>query len=250
MLGNGDIDGMAQYQDRASVTQSIARQLEGAGTSGALISCDHVPGIRLHFVFDDHALPRVEQIDTYTHFYRGAVPWGRYRELRHFVELRDGVRVVTHDVESVIDLIFALGTVALPFTVLVERLDRAVQALRSDPVRVRTIVRRIAPFGTASIVLGLLRHYREGEPVELRRVRAFRLVVLATSTAHPLHLAHRLSFRFSTRCPLGMLGELGRTFEGTSRDAVRRFSSRHQVIQLTDCNNHDRLSEQRPAGGT
>ena len=240
---------MAQYQDRASVTQCIARQLEGAGTTGALISCDHVPGIRLHFVFDDRALPRVEQIDTYSHFYRGAVPWGRYRELRHFVELRDGVRVVTHEVESVIDLIFALGTVALPLTTLVERLNRAVQAFRSDPVRVRTIVRRIAPFGTASIVLGLLRHYREGEPVELRRVRAFRLAVLASSTAHPIHLVCRLSFRLSTRCPLGMLGELGRRFAGTSQDAIQRFGSRHEVIELTDWGHHGRLSDRHPAGG-
>jgi hypothetical protein len=230
--GRGDVDGMASLSSVERISESIALALANVRNGGVMLACDHVPGIRLHFIFIDHCLPRVEQIDTYWLMFRKAYPWGRPEHMSPLAVYRDGVRTLPPEAEALIDLIFSIGTSRMPAQEQERRLDSFLSLPKPERDELLQIGKRMLPTAFAA----RLEHYLQvitADRSDLRRAnKQFERFVLFSSIRYPRHLISRTRFTVRAKCSLGLLGETGRRFDGTADQALSKYGSGHLAYQL------------------
>jgi hypothetical protein len=229
LQGRGDVDGMAPSGEAEAISDSIAGHVVAVGDRGVMSVCDHVPGIRLQFLFLERILPRVEQIDTYFHFFRAATPWGHAARLRPLTEMRDGIRTVPGDVEAIIDLVFSLANVRIDPVESARRLSAARDAFHADPQGIRGVLRAIAPPATSTTVVRILEDTSITPDVQAVLERRFRNRNRLSSLRYPVRLVHRAAFSLGSACELARLGVTGRRFEGGPGAAVATFGSTHRT---------------------
>jgi hypothetical protein len=231
--GKGDIDGMAPETSSALVTGLIGQYLSTSGIDGLLVICDHVPGIRLHFLLSPIFLPRVEQIDTYYRISRFGAPICEAPRLAVDTLEVDGIRRTDWRTEALLHLLLATGRrgpVAKSGLAALEALE---PAYRSSSTDLRGMLDRMAPSPIAAATWHAVKRHMAGAPPWTYSPWLFRIACLSLLPMHPRHLYRRALYRLRDKsCPVAMLGETGRHLDLSMGGIVEGFQRNHSVLTL------------------
>ncbi|MGH9890446.1 MAG: hypothetical protein ACREA0_00360 [bacterium] len=192
--GSGDVDAMVDNgHDLAAVTELLREEAFERGFSH-LVTCEHMPGSRVHLLVGRSWWPRLKELDVKTAPSKGGCAWappGAVRSLA--VKNESGIRAVPPSVEAVIDLVYwAVRPLRKPSGRFKQEVIRAY--LAEDPTLARSAIEQLVPPAARSAVHELATRIADGDWSGRPSRRAW-AGFARTALLDPVFLSERLRFR-------------------------------------------------------